>query len=91
MKNFLLVLLLLAPLTQAADEDLSACEHLASLAKQVAVTRDNGHSLKAALGAVGKGDDETDVRVRNTVRAVYRSRLLSPEEVEEIYLASCDE
>ena len=91
MKNFLLVLLLLTPLAASADEDLSACEHFASLAKQVAVARDNGHPLKGALKAVGNGDEYVDIQVRNTVRLVYRSRLVTPEEVEEIYLAKCDE
>ena len=89
MRNLLVTLLLLAPLTGSAAD--CVCENLAGMAKSAAVARDNGHSLKAALSVVNNGDDDTDKLVRNTIRRVYSSRALSPEEIEEIYLSKCME
>lgn len=89
MRNLLVTLLLLAPLTGSAAD--SICENLASMAKSAAVARDNGHSLKTALSVVNQGDDDADKLIRNTIRRVYSSRALSPEEIEEIYLSKCTE
>lgn len=89
MRKLLLTLLLLAPLTASASD--SICEDLAGLAKKAAVARDNGHSLKVALSVVSQGDDDADKLVRNTIRRVYSSRALSPDEIEEIYLTKCTE
>ena len=90
MKNLLLALLVLAPLTASASATDEACESLANFAKGAAVARDDGHSLEAALGVI-KGEDETANSARGTIRRVYSIPTLSPDEVKEFYLLRCTE
>ena len=88
MKNFLLAVLLLAPLAASADD---VCESVASLAKSAAKARDKGHPLEDVLSVVTKGRDEASKAIRSTIRSVYDSRELSPDEIEESYLSKCVE
>ena len=88
MKNFLLALLLLAPLTASASVQVS-CESMANVAKEAAEARESGLPLEAAL-SVTTGDGEIEELIRTTVRMAYNIRLLSPEGIKEVYLANCN-
>ena len=86
MRNLILALLLLAPLTASADK--SECEIVAELAKHAAEARDRGTPLAGMLDA--SKNEEVGNLVRSIIRMAYSSHL-PPDKIEELYLSQCAE